>query len=780
MTDSIAANPNLRRPLPVRLLLPLVIGIGGIAFLVFFSVFEFKDALRSVEEKGRADVSVTMSNLQGAIAYRLRQHDMSSVQSAVVNQSFQEQIKDVVFIDEREKVVAATRLALVGYPLASAVPELIPELAACKGNRWKGVVRLSGDRKSVFVCYPVLLPNDTGATQRPSTGYLLSRYDLGRLKTTARWQVIRRLSFVWLLFAAAFGLVFLQLKRTLAHLRIRQIVSTTERLAAGDLNARVNLAGRDELATIGQAVDQMAGELQTTTQALQESHNQLESRVQERTADLEKTNEMLKREILTRLQAEGSLRQSQEHYRALVDLNPDAVYVHFDRRIVYVNKAAIRLFGASTAEDLIGRSPFDLFPQETRAEVEVRYHRAMETGKPNPPSYQRRLRLDGTLVDVEAVSAPLAWEGGAAMQVIMRDLTEQRKAERWVRTLIDATQDAVISIDRRARIVMFNPAAEKIFGYAKSEVEGKKINILMAEPHASEHDEYIARYETTGEPWAIGRIRTVAGRRKNGENFPIEISVTQIASGEEVNYAAFIRDISEKTKLQNELLGKERLAAIGATSAKFAHEIGNPLNGMFMTAQLLERRLVNAGISDDKVLSSFQSIVAEMKRVNSLLSEFRSLYREERYNFRPISLAAVIRDVLEMERPNYISRGIRIAESVAADLPVLFADGDRLKQVVLNLCKNGVEAMPQGGTLAVRAMLDGDHAIIDVSDTGAGVPEGVDIFTPFKTTKPTGTGLGLVIARQIVAAHKGSLSFYSAPGQGTTFSIRLPLNKDDA
>jgi PAS domain S-box-containing protein len=780
MTHSKVANSKLRGPLPVRLLLPLVIGIGGIAFLVFFSILEFKGALRSVEEKGRADLSVTMSNLQGAIAYRLSQHDLPGVQNVVANQSFQEQIKDVVFINEQEKVLAATRLALVGYPLTSVLPELNRELAACKGNRWKGVVRLSGDRNSVFVCYPVMLPNDTGERQRLSTGYLLSRYDLSRLKTMAQRQVIRRLTFVWLLFAAGFGLIFLLLRRTLAHQRIRQIVSTTEQLAAGALNARVNLAGRDELATIGQAVDKMAGQLQTTTQALQESHNQLESRVQERTAVLKKTNEILEREILVRLQAEGSLRQSQERYRALVDLNPDAVYVHFGRRIVYVNEAAIRLFGASKPEDLIGRSPFDLFPQETRAEIEARYHRVMETGKPNPPSYQRRLRLDGTPVDVEAVAAPLAWEGGTAIQVIIRDLTDQRKAERWVRTLIDTTLDAVISIDRQAHIVMFNPAAEKIFGYAKSEVEGKKVNILMAEPHATEHDDYIARYETTGEPRAIGRIRTVAGRRKNGESFPIELSVAEIASGEEVNYAAFIRDISEKSKLQNELVGKERLAAIGATAAQFAHEIGNPLNGMFMTAQLLERRLVNAGIGDNKVLSSFQSIVAEMKRLNSLLSEFRLLYREERYNFRPTSLAAVIRDVLEMERPNYISRGIRIVESVAADMPVLFADGDKLKQVVLNLCKNGVEEMPQGGTLAVRAVRDGNHAIIDVSDSGAGVPEGLNIFAPFKTTKSAGTGLGLVIARQIVAAHNGSVTFNSAPGKGTTFSIKLPLNREDA
>ena len=149
----------------------------------------------------------------------------------------------------------------------------------------------------------------------------------------------------------------------------------------------------------------------------------------------------------------------------------------------------------------------------------------------------------------------------------------------------------MISIDRKGRVVLFNPAAECIFGYARGEVIGQKVNMLMAEPYATEHDEYIARYESTGEAHAIGRIRTVTAQRKNGEPFPIELSVTEIAVDQEVHYAAFIRDISEKTRLQGQLLESERLAAIGSTAAKIGHELANPLNGMSLTFQLLEQRL---------------------------------------------------------------------------------------------------------------------------------------------------------------------------------------------
>ena len=128
-----------------------------------------------------------------------------------------------------------------------------------------------------------------------------------------------------------------------------------------------------------------------------------------------------------------------------------------------------------------------------------------------------------------------------------RALEEMRRSATWVERLIETTQDAVVSIDRRGCIVLFNAAAERVFGYSAQEIVGHKVNDLMAAPYATGHDGYISRYEETGEPRAIGRIRTVEGRRKSGEIFPLELSVTQVATAEteEVHYAAFIRDISE-------------------------------------------------------------------------------------------------------------------------------------------------------------------------------------------------------------------------------------------
>lgn len=492
-------------------------------------------------------------------------------------------------------------------------------------------------------------------------------------------------------------------------------------------------------------------------------------RVSERT-------QALNAELARRATVESQLQAAEARYHALVELNPDAVIVNAGRKIVFANNAALRLFGAPSVNELLGRSLFDFVHPDERAEVERRYQQALATGQANSPSIQRRVRLDGSVVEVETVGAPLAWEGGLAVQVIMRDLTEQRKAERSLHSLVETTQDALISIDRQARIVMFNTAAERIFGYGRGEVVGEKVNLLMPEPYTSEHDGYIARYESTGEPHAIGRIRTVSARRKNGEIFPIELSVTQVATGAEVNYVAFIRDISEKVKLQQLAVESERLATIGTMAAKFGHELGNPLNGMSLTIQLLEQRLrKQLPEPDQQLTATLVRLKSEISRLNSLLQDFRSLSRKETYNFQPARLAELVTEAIEIELPRYAALGVEVEQGLAPDLPAVRVDADKIKQVILNLAKNAVEAMPHGGKLLFTASVTGSYVTLEVTDSGAGIPAEVDIFEPFFTTKSFGTGIGMTIVRQILAAHGGSIRYHSEVGKGTTFIVQLPL-----
>ena len=362
-------------------------------------------------------------------------------------------------------------------------------------------------------------------------------------------------------------------------------------------------------------------------------------------------------------------------------------------------------------------------------------------------------------------------------QAIERRVSEVaiHKSESWLRNLVATTQDAVVSIDRRGCIVLFNASAERIFGYNAEEIVGRRVNVLMAEPYASEHDSYIDRYETTGEAHAIGRIRTVTARRKDGELFPIELSVTEIASDEEVHYAAFIRDISEKTRMHAQLVESERLATIGTMAAKFGHELGNPLNGMSLTIQLLEQRIARqAASTDNQVTSMVSRLKNEIARLNLLLQDFRALSRREKYDFRRTSVQSLVTEALELESPRLNELGIQVGYDCPAGLPAIAVDADKMRQVILNLANNAVDAMPGGGQLTVKALSSGDGVVLEITDTGIGISPDVDIFEPFFTTKPHGTGIGLTIVRQIVQAHGGTISYRSEPGKGTSFFIRLP------
>lgn len=355
------------------------------------------------------------------------------------------------------------------------------------------------------------------------------------------------------------------------------------------------------------------------------------------------------------------------------------------------------------------------------------------------------------------------------------ELAELNRTVDWYERVLGSTRDAFVSIDRHARIERFNPAAEEMFGYRAHEVLGQKVNVLMAEPYRTEHDGYIARYEETKEARAIGRIRVVAAVRKGGETFPLELSVTRVSRGDEIQYVAFLRDITEKMKLQGRAVEQERLAAIGATSATFAHEVGNPLNSMSMHAQLLERRLAKLGdVIDEGIRGNVTALQSELTRLTNLMAEFRALARRDRMSVLPTNLDELAREVLRAESPVIHGAGVRVTTDLAEGMRAELVDGGKIKQVLLNLVKNAVEAMPDGGELHVAGSITDDDVIITVRDSGVGIREGVDPFEPFATTKLEGTGLGLPVARQIVSAHGGTLSYEAAPQGGTAFTLALP------
>ncbi len=494
---------------------------------------------------------------------------------------------------------------------------------------------------------------------------------------------------------------------------------------------------------------------------------------QEGKALLQHVNAELEQQVAERTEA---LQRERDFAERLIETAQAIVLVlDGEGRIVLFNSYLKELSGYPLAE-VQGKNWFTTFiPEHEQSRVRdifVRTVRETQTHR----TINSILTRDGHEREIEWSSTLLTDASGNAIGVLSigQDVTEHERTQAALRSLIQTTQDAVILIDHQGHIDMFNPAAEQIFGYSHGEIVGQNVSMLMPEPYASERDDYLTRYERTGEARAIGRTRTVAARRKTGEVFPIEISVAEVKVGNEVRYGAFIRDISEKVRLQEQLIERERLAAIGVTAAKLVHEIGNPLNSMSVATQLLQRRLSKYNL-DDNISASVRSIMDQITRLSHLLQEFRSLSRRQEFAFQSTDLTAVVQDVLTAELPLYSERGITVEQVFAFDVPSMQADRDKLKQVVLNLCKNALEAMPEGGRLTVRVHNAGEHITLEVADTGVGIPEGVNIFEPFVTTKAEGTGLGLAIVWQIVEVHGGTLTYTSAHGQGTTFTVMFPL-----
>jgi PAS domain S-box-containing protein len=278
-------------------------------------------------------------------------------------------------------------------------------------------------------------------------------------------------------------------------------------------------------------------------------------------------------------------------------------------------------------------------------------------------------------------------------------------------------------------------------------------------------------------------------RRNDGTLTPVFLSYNPVTVDETPCVCLIVGDLTEFKK-QSALLEQERirseekirenqrLAVMGATAAVLAHEIANPLNGISTTVQVMQRHVLKQGTpsaSDEFLRSNLTDLKLEIDRLGALLNDFRSLARTPQLNLAPINLQLLISEVFKMLGSALEESAVAVSTELPPDLPEPIADAERLKQVFLNLFKNAIEAMPSGGKLTVSANAQDENLTIYVADTGTGIPDGFDIFQPFMTTKQSGTGVGMAVVRELLSAHRASITYTSRPGEGTTFQIKLPI-----
>ena len=349
-----------------------------------------------------------------------------------------------------------------------------------------------------------------------------------------------------------------------------------------------------------------------------------------------------------------------------------------------------------------------------------------------------------------------------------------RESEEKFRLLVEGAKDyAIFMLDPTGRVVSWNEGARRIKGYSEEEIIGEHFSkfYLPQDVARGRPQEWLnkaqqeGRYETEG--WRV---------RKDGSKFWASIVITALRdrTGQLYGFSKLTRDITEWKVMHDKLQESERLAAVGTTAAVFAHEIGNPLNGISSTLQLLQMQ-ARKDAANAWLAPTLNDLLKEVFRLGALLDDFRALARPNQLDLQPTNLSELVRELLGTQSAQYTESGVVIELELPADLPTVVVDARRLKQAILNLCKNAVEAMPEGGKLTLRCYSANRQVSVEITDTGIGIPDGFHVFELFKTTKHHGTGLGLAIVRQVVSAHQGTISYHSVPGKGTTFIISLPV-----
>jgi signal transduction histidine kinase len=215
-------------------------------------------------------------------------------------------------------------------------------------------------------------------------------------------------------------------------------------------------------------------------------------------------------------------------------------------------------------------------------------------------------------------------------------------------------------------------------------------------------------------------------------------------------------------------------ATLRPTAALFAHEVANSLNGIFACLQLLDMKAQDQSGGDPELQSLVESATEEIKRLGALLKDFRSFVQPQNYDFEATDLRKMIDEVIAEDKLLYDSVGVRLKFEFPDTVLPITLDQGKIKQAIRSICKNAIEAMPSGGVLTFRGYESEGRIFLEIVDTGGGIPKGLEVFEPFRTTKPRGSGLGLPIVSQIISAHNGTIDYVSDLGKGTTFKIGLP------
>jgi len=359
--------------------------------------------------------------------------------------------------------------------------------------------------------------------------------------------------------------------------------------------------------------------------------------------------------------------------------------------------------------------------------------------------------------------------------------------------LMDALIEAIVIIDGNGQIERCNQATVKMFGYSQDEVIGKDLSILMPAPDSANHQKYVDRYLRTREAKIIGIGRELNARRKDGTIFPIHLAIGEIGFRGTVRFIGMMRDLTDdkkteerKMRLHTDMITASRLTTMGEMAAAMAHEINQPLAAIANYASASERLLAREPGNLEDIKTALKHIKTQSHRAGDIIRRLRSFVKPGSVDLVATDIKTIIDEIKPLAEVDAHANNIAISFEVSTNLPQIVADQLQIQQVLLNLLRNGIDAMhdstPEDRRLELHCYIaTPDTVCIDVIDHGHGITEevGKQLFHPFFTTKASGMGMGLAISHTIVKSHSGALSFSNNLSGGATFSVTLPTKMAD-
>ncbi len=472
---------------------------------------------------------------------------------------------------------------------------------------------------------------------------------------------------------------------------------------------------------------------------------------------------------------------------SLVQSSPDAIIGQdLDGQIIAWNTGAERLYGF-TAHEVLGRSIGQLVSDGSTSGLITLLDQARRNGGAEHLEAEHTTK-DGRKIHVALMISPIKDPAQTVIgvSILSRDVTAQklaedalRRSEALSRAFLESASESIVVTDAEGRIVQVNARTETMFGYPRDELIGRPVELLIPTRLRDRHVGHRTTYMEAPRVRSMGQGLDLSGLKKDGTEFPVEVSLSYVHSAEGIRVIAFIIDISERVAFQRAARQADKLAALGTLSAGIAHEINNPVG---IISSRVEVMLLEAEGGDlpAEIRKDLEVILRHARRVSVITQGLLSFARQSSGARAPVNLNRVAEEIFQLAQKDLTRGRIAVTLSLDETLPDSYADATAIGQVLLNLLTNARSAMPEGGEIAITTSYQPATRSVRlaVSDTGSGIPPEIlpKIFDPFFTTRSDGTGLGLSISHGIVTEHHGTLTVRSEVGKGTTFTLTFPVD----